>query len=136
MAKILIADDSRVQVNLFSTWLADKGFDVVVAVDAVQAWMKALRTAPDAIILDINMPGGSGTDILRRLKHLTKTQHIPVVVISGSDEPDLKKEVTDLGAAAFLQKPVDLDQLCSILVQLVRPPTGIVTEHKVTQTRA
>jgi two-component system response regulator CpxR len=134
MPKILIADDSRVQVHLFSTCLTDKGFEVIVAVDALQAWMKALREAPNAIVLDINMPGGSGLAILRRLKHLAKTQHIPVVVVSGSDEPELKKEITSLGAEAFLQKPVDLEQLSNILLQLLRPPGSVVTEPKATHT--
>lgn len=136
MAKILIADDSRVQVHLFSTCLADKGFEIVVAVDALQAWMKALREAPDAIVLDINMPGGSGLEILRRLRLSTKTQHIPVVVVSGSDEPELKEEVTVLGAEAFLPKPVDLDQLSNILLQRLRPPAIIVAEPKVMHPRA
>jgi CheY-like chemotaxis protein len=134
MAKILIADDSRVQVHLFSTCLTDKGFDVVVAVDALQAWMKALREAPDAIVLDINMPGGSGLEVLRRLRLSTKTRHIPVVVVSGSDEPELKREVTGLGAEAFLQKPVDLDQLSTIVCQRLRPPASIIPEPIVAHT--
>ncbi len=117
--KILIADDSRVQVHALSTCLADRGFEIIVAMDALQAWTTALRSAPDAIVLDINMPAGSGAEVLKRLKHSAKTQHIPVVVISGNDEPDLKKEVTSLGASAFLPKPVDTNQLCDILFRLL-----------------
>lgn len=128
MAKILIADDSRVQVHLFSNSLADHGFQVVVAVDALQAWTMALREAPDAIILDINMPGGSGIEVLRKLQLSSKTLHIPVVVVSGGDEPEVKGAVTSMVAAAFLQKPVDLDQLCNIAIQLLRPRASIVPE--------
>lgn len=51
MKKILIADDSRVQVHQISQWLTEKGFHVVASFDALQAWMTALREAPDAIIL-------------------------------------------------------------------------------------
>lgn len=130
MAKILIADDSRVQVYLFSTALADHGFQVVVAVDALQAWTMALTDAPDAIILDINMPGESGIEVLRKLRLSNKTLHIPVVVVSGSEEPEVKGVVIGMGAAAFLQKPVDLDQLCNIVVELLRPSTGIVSGPK------
>jgi chemotaxis family two-component system response regulator PixH len=87
--------------------------------DALQAWTTALRSAPDAIVLDVNMPAGSGVEVLKRLKHSAKTQHIPVVVISGTDEAELMREVTSLGASAFLPKPVDSNQLCEILFRLL-----------------
>ncbi len=72
MAKILIADDSRFQVALLSKALEESGFEVLCALDALQAWMIALRSAPDAIVLDINMPGGSGIEVLRKLRISTK----------------------------------------------------------------
>jgi two-component system, OmpR family, response regulator len=68
MFKILVADDSHFQIALLTTALQEKGFEVVVAQDACQAGMVARRTAPDAIVLDINMPGGSGIEVLRRLR--------------------------------------------------------------------
>jgi CheY-like chemotaxis protein len=130
MAKILIADDSRVQVHLFSTCLTDKGFEVLVAVDALQAWMTALRALPNAIVLDINMPGGSGIEVLRKLRLSTKTMHIPVVVVSGNDKPEVEREVTAMGVVAFLQKPVDLEQLGNLMVELLAPPASIFSEPK------
>jgi CheY-like chemotaxis protein len=81
MSKILVADDSRFQVALLTAALEQRGFEVVVALDGMQAGMVALRTSPDAIVLDINMPGGSGIEVLKRLKRSTKTQRIPVVVV-------------------------------------------------------
>ncbi|MHB8218076.1 MAG: response regulator [Candidatus Sulfotelmatobacter sp.] len=119
MSKILVADDSRFQVALLTKALEEKGFEVVVAQDAMQAGMVALRTAPDAIVLDINMPGGSGIDVLERLKRSSKTQRIPVVVVSGSGDADIRQIALDLGVADFLTKPVDLDQLCRTLSSLM-----------------
>ena len=119
MSKILVADDSRFQVALLTKALQEKGFEVVVAQDAMQAGMVALRTAPDAIVLDINMPGGSGIEVLKRLKRSTKTQRIPVVVVSGSDDSDVRQIAMELGVTAFLTKPVDLDQLCTTLSGLL-----------------
>ncbi len=121
MAKILIADDSRFQVGLLSKSLKESGFEVVSALDALQAWMIALRSAPDAIVLDINMPGVSGIEALRRLKISTKTQHIPVVVVSGSTEESIEQLARRLGAAEFFHKPVDLDRLCGTLLHLLSP---------------
>lgn len=98
MAKILIADDSRFQVQLVSSCLTPRGFAVVSAGDALQTWMMALREKPEAIVLDINMPGGTGIEVLKRLRMSSKTQHIPVVVVSGSSEPNIERTVKELGA--------------------------------------
>jgi CheY-like chemotaxis protein len=58
------------------------------------------------------MPGGTGIEVLKRLRMSARTQHIPAVVVSGSSEPNVESTVKKLGACDFLQKPVDLDQLC------------------------
>src|SRR4029079_19371779 len=84
MPKILIADDSRFHVQLVASYLG-KGCEVSSASDALQAWMGALRSKPDVILLDINMPGGTGLEVLKRLRMSTKTQHIPVIVVSGNE---------------------------------------------------
>ena len=58
-------------------------------------------------------------DVLKRLKRSTKTQRIPVVVVSGSGESDIRQIALDIGVADFLTKPVDLDQLCRTLSSLM-----------------
>jgi CheY-like chemotaxis protein len=121
MPKILIADDSRVQIHIFSAFLAAKGFTVTIAVDALQAWMSALREMPDAIVLDVNMPAGSGVEVLRKLRMSIKTQHIPVVVVTGTSDPETERKARELGAAEFLHKPVDPGQLHAILARLLAP---------------
>jgi two-component system cell cycle response regulator len=127
MSKILIADDSRFQLELLSKSLVGQGFEVASALDALQAWMTALRTAPDAIVLDINMPGGSGIEVLRRLKISTKTQHIPVIVVSGSTDPLIEGLAMSCGAAGFFHKPVDPNQLCDVLSRLLSPASLTTT---------
>ena len=122
MPRILIADDSRVQIHIFSAYLVAKGFTVAIAVDALQAWTSALRETPDAIVLDINMPAGSGIDVLRKLRMSSKTQQIPVIVVTGANDPETERMARELGAAEFLHKPVDLGQLHAILARLL--PTG------------
>jgi PleD family two-component response regulator len=121
MPKILIADDSRFQVQTLSSWLSQKGFEVVSALDAFQTWTFALRTSPDLIILDINMPAGNGIDILRRLKGSAKTERIPVIVITGEQNPATEAEVRKLGAADFLGKPVEHDQICAAVDRALAP---------------
>jgi CheY-like chemotaxis protein len=119
MPKVLVADDSPLQIELFRTALSEKGFEVLVAKDALQAGIAARRMAPDVILLDINMPGGSGIEVLKRLKHSDKTRDIPVVVVSGDKKPETQQNALKLGAVDFLAKPVDLDKLTKLLADLL-----------------
>ena len=120
--EILIAEDDRVTVNILSSVLKKAGYDTLIAHDAMQAVMMAMRKPPDAILLDIGMPGGTGLQVLQRLKASTKTSMIPVVVLTGSTEPDLPDRVRSLGAAEFLSKPVDPPTLLSTLQRLLGEP--------------
>jgi CheY-like chemotaxis protein len=81
-----------------------------------------MRTQPNLIILDINMPGGSGIEVLKRLKNSTKTRDIPVLVISGNAGPDIRDLVKRLGAVELLQKPLNGEALCAIVSPLVVSP--------------
>jgi DNA-binding response OmpR family regulator len=121
--KLLIADDDRALALLLSTRLHAKGWTVDVAHDAMQALMFAMRSSPDAIMLDIAMPGGTGIDALKKLKMSAKTAQTPVVVLSGSIEPKDEPNVLALGAAAFMRKPPDVDALNELLLKLVGAPS-------------
>lgn len=119
MAKILVADDSRFQVQLLSSYLTAHGHQVTTAMDALQASMSAMRELPDAIVLDINMPGGTGFEVLKRLRNSSKTCHIPVLIVSGNEmDPENARKI---GAAGFLHKPVDAQVLCQTVNQLLPP---------------
>jgi DNA-binding response OmpR family regulator len=108
---ILVADDDKVHVHLLTNLLKKRGLGVTVAYDGLQAWSTALRIKPDAILLDIHMPAGTGFEVLRKLKSSTKTSQIPVIVVSGSVKPDAEATSQSLGADEFVRKPADLDLL-------------------------
>lgn len=116
--KLLIADDDRALALLLSTRLRAKGWTVSLAQDAMQVLMFAMRSSPDAILLDIAMPGGTGIDALTKLKMSVKTAQIPVVILSGSIDPKDEPMVLGLGAAAFMRKPPDVDALHEMLAGL------------------
>lgn len=120
--KILIADDDRMLAHLISARLRSTGWTVDIAYDAMQVLMMAMRSAPDIIVLDIAMPGGTGVDALRKLKQSVRTAQIPVVVLSGSIEPGEEQNVLALGAVAFIRKPPDIEALDERLRQLIGAP--------------
>ena len=123
--RLLIADDDRALSVLLSTRLRALGWTVDVAHDAMQALMFAVRSAPDVIMLDIAMPGGTGIEALKKLKRSAKTMQIPIVVLSGSIEPEEEPKVLGLGAVAFLRKPPDIDALNELLLKLVGAPSAV-----------
>ncbi len=106
---------------MLASFFSPSEFEPVFAVDALQAWMAALRSAPQLILLDINMPGGTGIEVLKRLRMSTKTQHIPVIVVSSEESPATESMVRSLGAVDFLHKPVEQEQLCAAVNLALHP---------------
>ena len=116
---VLIADDDPVVARLLAELVRQQGWRPLVAADAMQAVMFAVRGEPAAIVLDIMMPGGTGLHALRQLRTNAKTMGIPVIVLSGSPDPELPAKVEALGAAVFMAKPLDADRMRDELVALV-----------------
>jgi DNA-binding response OmpR family regulator len=112
---ILIADDDRVLTHVLSVRLKKAGYKVVVVYDAMQAIMAALRNPPDAVLLDVNMPGGTGLQVLRQLKNSAMTNQIPIIVISGSLDSEMRATVTSMGADEYLGKPPNFERLEALL---------------------
>lgn len=117
--KVLIADDDRVYATQLSGRLKSLGFDVAVAADALQASTAVLRNPPDVVLLDIGMPGGTGTEVLKRLKGSPMTWRIPIVVVSGNEDPEVEKTVRALGVEGYFRKPADFAELHEAIVQLL-----------------
>jgi two-component system response regulator RegA len=122
--QILIADDDPVTVQMLAGVLTGRGFAVSVARDAMQAVMMAVRTSPDGLILDIGMPGGTGFQVLERLKAGAKTNKIPIIVLTALTDPVLQARVRALGAREFFTKPIAPDQLLQAVDRLLEPPAA------------
>ena len=119
--KILVADDDRVLSQLLCAVARKAGHVPVAAFDAMQTLMFAMQApAPGLIILDINMPGGTGLEALRKLKLSARTSPIPVIVVSGSDDAAMPEQVRALGADEYLPKPIDPDVLLDVIQRVQR----------------
>ena len=118
--KILVADDDRVLSQLVCAVVRQAGHTPIAAFDAMQALMFAIRPPmPALIILDINMPGGTGLEALKKLKLSARTAPIPVVVLTGSEEADMPDQVKALGATEFVAKPIDPDALTAVIQRVL-----------------
>ena len=106
-AKILVVDDDETLRMLLMRQLASAGYEVCAAADAIAAVSTAVRERPDAVLLDLSLPGGNGGVVLDRLRSLPATAMAAVVVITGSVVDPLTEDALRAhGVAAILTKPV------------------------------
>jgi two-component system cell cycle response regulator len=116
---ILIVDDNADTRLLLGARLRANNYHTVFAADALQAIAVARKEQPDAILLDLGLPGGNGMMVLERLKALPSLSGTPVIIVSSEDPREAEARAIQAGAVAFLQKPVDQDKLITSVQQVV-----------------
>lgn len=116
---ILIIDDGVDSWNLLSTALRTHDYYPVWAADGMQAISAARRHHPQAILLDLGLPGGDGFYVLERLKSNRLLSDIPVIVVTGRDPKEAEEKARRLGAAAYVQKPVNAGALMANLQKVL-----------------
>lgn len=117
---VLIVDDAPENLDLLVGLLKEK-YTVKAAINGDIALKIAQSPEPpDLILLDIVMPGKDGIEVCQILKDDATTAHIPIVFLSGKASGEDCERGMELGAAAYLQKPVDADSLFSVL-EIVLP---------------
>jgi CheY-like chemotaxis protein len=120
---VLVVDDDPASRELLARYLTREGFRVALAANGDEALATAREVRPDAITLDVLMPGKDGWSVLSALKADPALARIPVVMISILDD---KSVGYAMGAAAYLTKPVDRDRLVATLAGLAGPKPGKV----------
>ena len=116
-ATILIVDDDESIRELLRLHLSSAGYSVDVAEDAITAGYMVLRSRPDLIISDVNMPHMDGFQFIAALKSDKSIPDIPVIFLTSMEEGDHRGK--DLGAVGYLTKPVLSDRLLSLVAQHV-----------------
>ena len=127
MTKILVIDDDASDRDLLAAVLTKRGYEVILADNGGTGLMLCHRRTPDAVVLDLNMPGIDGRSILRQLRILHPT--LPVVVFSGLSTEEVEQEMLNQGATAFIQKAFSLDQLGSAFRRSCPPPLKLTAER-------
>jgi DNA-binding response OmpR family regulator len=131
--RVLIADDSVLLVERLLAFLAPmRGVEIVGHARSAEEAAGAIRSLkPDAVILDLCMPGGSGMDVLKGLKqdHLSPI----VIVLTSYGEAPYRRKCLELGAAYFFDKSMEFDKVAEVLQVLVAsaPQSGEAQTHRV-----
>lgn len=111
MTKVLIVEDNNLNLRLFSEILRCEGFAIDTATNGPEAVAQAQRLVPDLILLDIQLPGLSGFEVLDQLRALPSLDAVPVVAVTAFASETDQRRVRAHGFDGYLSKPVQGDAL-------------------------
>jgi DNA-binding NtrC family response regulator len=111
--KVLVIDDDEANCRLVRAIFAAEGFDVVAAEDGPSGLEAVAAEAPDIVLVDLRMPGMSGFELLEELKR--RHPSLPAVMLTGSRDVKHAVRATQLGAVAYLTKPIDQEELVLVV---------------------
>lgn len=119
MARILVVDDSPADLKHLSNILSKGGYDVIEAQSGQDAIAKAKSDKPDAIVMDVVMPGVSGFQATRSIAKDPETANIPILVVSAKNQETDRVWAMRQGAKEYIVKPVkDADLLAKVKAAL------------------
>lgn len=109
--RILIADDDVDLVHNLRERLEGEGFEVIEASEGFRVPELIREKKTDLVLLDINMPLGTGDTVIQCLKSRPDTREIPVMILTAMDSPGLEQRMKTYGAQCFFRKPFKTKQL-------------------------
>lgn len=118
MATVLIVDDSRTSRRILRNILTENGYDVVgEAQDGQVGYEKYIELKPDLVTLDITMPVLDGLGALEKIMSLNKDAN--VIMVTAAGQKSKMVEAIKLGAAEFIQKPFEPEQILSVIKTVI-----------------
>lgn len=117
MKKILIVDDEEPVREVLKAALTEKGYAVSEAKNGMEGFTLFQKTNPDIILTDVRMPGLSGIEITKRIKHLK--EDIDVIIMTGFGSEELVVKALRAGASNYIKKPIVFDDLFNILENII-----------------
>jgi len=116
---VLLIDDCGAERDLYELAL-EHDFHILTAARGSEGASLAQRARPDAIVLDVIMPGMDGWETCTFIKSDSITADIPVILLTGADDRDLSQHAVAVGATALLRKPCPLEVLRQTIVAALR----------------
>lgn len=117
---ILVVEDDKFLVNIYRIKFAEKNFDVIVAMDGVEALEQLQKKIPDIILLDLLMPKKDGFEVLAELKKNPQWKDIPVVVATNLGQSEDIKRALAMGANNyFVKSNVRIDEVVDTVMKTI-----------------
>jgi len=118
--RILVVDDIPLNIELLRTYLKSSGYQVFEAQDGEEALLLVSQKKPDLILLDVMMPKINGFEVCRRIKSDSKTQFVPIVLVTALQNVEDKVQGIEAGADDFITKPFNKMELLARVKSLLR----------------
>jgi len=119
VATILAVDDSASMRQMVSFTLKGAGYNVVEAVDGVDALNKAKAQTFDCVVTDVNMPNKDGIELIKDLRALPNYKFTPLLMLTTEAGMDKKQQGKDAGATGWIVKPFNPDQLLKTIKKVM-----------------
>ncbi|HET7065274.1 MAG TPA: hybrid sensor histidine kinase/response regulator [Rudaea sp.] len=113
---VMVVDDESINVQLISTLLTERGYDVLPALSGEEALERSAIRRPDLAIFDLKMPGMDGIALCRQFREIPELAAVPVIFVTGTADEEALVRCFEAGAVDFLSKPI----LAAELLQRVR----------------
>lgn len=120
MKTIMTVDDSASLRQMVQFVLRDGGYDVIEAVDGLDALAKLKGRELDLILSDINMPNMTGLELTRQLRAMPEYKFVPIVLLTTESHAEKKQEGKAAGATGWIVKPFTPDQLLAVVKKVMR----------------
>ena len=120
MKTIMTVDDSSSLRQMVSVVLRGGGYDVVEALDGMDALSKLNGREIDLFLTDIHMPKIDGLEFTRRVRAMPRYKFVPIVLLTTESHPEKKQEGKAAGATAWIVKPFNPDQLLAVVKKVIR----------------
>lgn len=119
MVKILVIDDDKIVRDILRAQFEGRAYTVIDADDGDSAVELSRTEKPDLIILDMNLPGMTGFQVLPLLRSHPQTRKTPVIALTSHDSPEDRNEAYDAGCDRYVTKPVDAARLFKAVDELI-----------------
>lgn len=129
--RFLLVDDEKEFVQTLSDRLQTRDLDSVIAYDGEEALSYIEKDEPDVMVLDLKMPGINGMDVLRKVKK--ERPQVEVIILTGHGSEKDKTTALELGAFAYLEKPVDIEVLTKTMKEAYNKINKLKEEKKTTK---
>lgn len=120
MPSILAVDDSASMRQMVMFTLKNAGYQVVEAVDGMDAWNKAGQQSFDLVLTDQNMPRLDGIELTRKLRETSQFRSTPILILTTESSDQMKQAGKRAGATGWLVKPFDATKLIEVIEQVIR----------------
>ena len=120
MKTVMTVDDSATLRQMVRFVLRDGGYQVVEAVDGLDALSKLRGQEVHLIVTDINMPGMDGLELTRKVRATTEYKFVPIILLTTESHPEKKREGKAAGATGWIVKPFNPEQFLAVVKKVMR----------------